>query len=361
LRLALLILLAPALVAQNLDPAVRDLARKVAAVVREAQPVTVAAAPAGVDAADLRLKLRAALNGMGVKLAAAATAEILVTVSRSWKERLLIAEVRRGEDRTVLIVPWPPESAGARPAAVTISRTPLREQPGVMLDAGATADGTLVVLEPERVALYGKTSAALTVEPRVAPPRDPRGRLVLEGGAFQAFLPGVTCRGTVDPAAMECQAGVAEWPLDSAGKAAFRTGRNHFDGPVTTITGAYRKLLPFYAGAYASGRWVFTGLDARAGIYNEKLESLGSTAAAGSDVAGTACGLLATRPGDAQRDAVQVFEVRDTEIAAISAPLEFSGTVTALWPAGKDAAVAVARDASTGTYAAYRLVVTCAP
>jgi hypothetical protein len=244
---------------------------------------------------------------------------------------------------------------------VTLSRTLLREQPEIMLDAGTASDDTLVVLEPARVALYGKAHASLPVASRTAPPRDARGMLVVEGGAFRAYLPGVTCLGTVDPPVMECKPAVAGWPLDAGSQAEFRSGRNFFDGPVTTVAGGYRKLLPFYAAARAGGHWVFTGLDGRAGIYNENLESLGSTSAIGSDVAGVACGLLATRPGDAQRDVVQVFEVHDTELAAVSGAVEFPGTVTALWPAGRDAAVAVARDANTGAYAAYRLVVACAP
>jgi hypothetical protein len=49
----------------------------------------------------------------------------------------------------------------------------------------------------------------------------------------------------------------------------------------------------------------------------------------------------------------------DQAPAPLIPPLSFSGPVTALWPSGPTAAVAVTRDPGTGKYAAYMLTVVC--
>lgn len=347
---ALLALLAPALLAQTLDDAVRDLAAKIAAISREMPALWVAAAAPGADTAEVRRRLRAELARLGVKLTAAG--ELRVTISENWQERLLVAEVPRDEERAVLISEWAREQPAAAPPAVSISRTLLREQAEPILDLVIAPDGTQVVLEPARVAIYGPVNAALPV-PGAVPARDPRGRLQLDGAAFHVWLPGVACQGTVaSPPTIDCKPGRIGWPVAPGIQAVFQTGRNYFEGG---------KTPPFYSAAAAGGNRVVTGLDGRATIYDEAGQPAGATPALGSEVAGASCGLLATVPGEQPTDAVRVFEIREGGAAPVSGPLEFSGAVTALWPAGGNSVLAVVRDAITGWYAAYRLVVRCAP
>ena len=70
--------------------------------------------------------------------------------------------------------------------------------------------------------------------------------------------------------------------------------------------------------------------------------------------------MLATRPGDGgQPEAVQAFAIANGAAAALTAPVEMPGPVTALWVSGGSAALAVSKDLSTGKYAAYLLTVAC--
>ncbi|MFB3827563.1 MAG: hypothetical protein ACE15B_12395 [Bryobacteraceae bacterium] len=322
MRFAVL-LAAAALSAQTQADAVRDIARRIAASVNE--PVALTGHAEAV---------RGELVRAGVELAAASGTEVRITASESWSERLLVAEIRRGEERTVLISAWP-RGERERAPSVSITRTLLREQKEPILDAAETGDGTLVILEPARVVLHGKVNASVAIDPAPAPSRDPRGRLLLDGDVFRVWLAGVTCRGTLAaPPAIECARGAGAWPLENGARAQFRAGRNYFerqDGP------------PFYSAAFTGGRWIYATVDGR-GF---------------ADVAGTGCGFLAV-PAGADTASVRVFNGSGGEPAPAGPPVEFNGPVTALWRWGQDAAIVVSRDARTGDYAAYRLLVACA-
>ena len=108
---------------------------------------------------------------------------------------------------------------------------------------------------------------------------------------------------------------------------------------MTPVSGGRVSLPPFYSAALVDGAWV---TDAR-GPWG--------------DVAGieAPCGQVLAENGDS----VQAFELAGREPAAAGAPVDFSGTVTALWPAGAAAVSVVARDSRTGRYAAYTLAVAC--
>jgi hypothetical protein len=57
---------------------------------------------------------------------------------------------------------------------------------------------------------------------------------------------------------------------------------------------------------------------------------------------------------------VRAFEFPDRDPLAVSPALEFSGGITALWTEAKGgSAIAVSRNAETGTYEAFRLAVAC--
>ena len=73
---------------------------------------------------------------------------------------------------------------------------------------------------------------------------------------------------------------------------------------------------------------------------------------------------LATGAGenmaDSGADSVRAYEIADRDPAPVSAALEFSGEITALWTEAKgDSAIAVVRNRETGDYEAFRLAVAC--
>jgi hypothetical protein len=86
----------------------------------------------------------------------------------------------------------------------------------------------------------------------------------------------------------------------------------------------------------------------------------------GSDIASvrSGCGpgwqILATSSQDAPSDEVRAFEIPDREPILVSARAEFAGHITALWAdSDSTSVVAVARNAETGKYEAYRLSIDC--
>jgi hypothetical protein len=86
----------------------------------------------------------------------------------------------------------------------------------------------------------------------------------------------------------------------------------------------------------------------------------------GSDIATihSSCGsgwqVLTSGNVDSTSDTVQAFEVPDREPVAVSAPIEFSGNVTAVWTSSEGSgAIAVLHNVETGTYEAFLLTITC--
>jgi hypothetical protein len=63
---------------------------------------------------------------------------------------------------------------------------------------------------------------------------------------------------------------------------------------------------------------------------------------------------------DSGADSVRAYEIADRDPAPVSAALEFSGEITALWTEAKgDSAIAVVRNREAGDYEAFRLAVAC--
>jgi hypothetical protein len=86
----------------------------------------------------------------------------------------------------------------------------------------------------------------------------------------------------------------------------------------------------------------------------------------GSEIAGvrSGCGsgqqILASGSGDGRSDTVRAFEVIGREPVPVSAELEVTGSITALWTESSGAnAVMVVHNLETGRYEAFRLTLTC--
>jgi hypothetical protein len=173
---------------------------------------------------------------------------------------------------------------------------------------------------------------------------------------------------------MECRASEAPWVLESGSRglllATFAATRNYFDGRIVTQTGARKTVAAFYSAASAESQgrtiWLMTQTDGHTLLADASFEPLGSIASWGSDIAGVdaRCGpasqVLATRAGDAgEPDAIQSYAIADRAAAPVTAPALFPGPVTALWPSGPGAALAVARDLASGEYIAYVITISC--
>jgi hypothetical protein len=173
---------------------------------------------------------------------------------------------------------------------------------------------------------------------------------------------------------MDCRPTDEPWVLESGSRAmllaSFSPARNYFDGRVTTQTGLRKTVAPFFSAASVEeqGRqlWLLAMVDGRTQIFDSGFDSVGGVAGWGSDIAGTEarCGggfqVLATKAGDGQEpDTLRAFSVVNRVPAPLTAPVEFPGPITALWPAGAGSVLAVTHNVETNRYAAYLIAVVC--
>ena len=59
-------------------------------------------------------------------------------------------------------------------------------------------------------------------------------------------------------------------------------------------------------------------------------------------------------------DSLRAYEIADRDPVPVSAPLDVSGEITALWPDVKyDSAIAIVHDRERGEYEAFRVALSC--
>jgi hypothetical protein len=376
------------------DPgsAARELAAKTAAYAGAGSAVAVAwrngSSLGSAELGQARTAFEAGLRQAGTRIAEPASIDIRVTLSENPAQYLLVEEAHRGEDRQVWIAFWPRRENAARraPPGLSLDRKLVWEQDEQILDV-AFPGSAMLVLSPSKVTLYAKPNGqweerqSAAIAPSKPWPRDLRGRLRASGSNFQVFLPGMTCNGAVEPAlALGCRPSDEPWVLESGSRAlllaSFAAGRNYFDGRVVAQNGSPHAVPAFYTAAEFDERgqvfWVLALVDGRAQLFDPSwgAASANTGIAWGSDLAGidARCGpaaqILATRPGSdgtpgSEPDAIQTFSFADRAPQPVTAPVVFSGPVTALWTFGGNSALAVSKDLSTGRYAAYVLTVAC--
>src|SRR5579872_2773776 len=111
--------------------------------------------------------------------------------------------------------------------------------------------------------------------------------------------------------------------------------------------------------------WLFAATDGQVHIVDGASDQIAKFGW-GSDLASvkTSCGagwqVLATSAGDANGDSVRAYEFPDRDPVAVSAAVDFAGSITAMWtePRG-DTAVVITKDRETGSYEAFRLALAC--
>ena len=357
------------------------------------------------EASQIRRALRSELRHRGLLLTGSkqAAIEIQVTLSENVEGYVWVAEIRNGSSRDVaMITVARPEAGPPRSVAEPLSIRKIRiyEQSEPMLDfavlensvpapTGTPRAARALVLSLHAVSLYEKDEEARKnssgwQKRESAPvlrlrswPRDPRGRLIIgRENSFSVNLPGAKCNGTLEPALkLDCHESDDPWPLVDGslpGAAAyFAADRNFFDGRIRFEDGHELKLAPFFSAGYVRSKggamWLLAGLDDRAQLLGLGAESLAKIGGWGSAIISlqTACQsggqVLANRAGDSsQADAVLAYEIVNRKAEAASAPVEFSGPVTELWPvADGSAAIAISHNLKTGTYEAFRLSISC--
>ena len=316
-------------------------------------------------------------RGSGARLVKAdsAAAEVLITLSEDWQGYVWVANIKQNGGSKLVIkrVARVQRTAALRTPSVTLQKLFSWSQDSPMLDF-VRDDQTLLVLEPEQVAVYvndssrWKPTMMLSITHELPWPRDLRGRLLVHSRQITVFLPGTLCTGMVSPPQLQCHASDDPWQLDAGPLSAafFSPTRNFFTGVLAGQNAGVSVPGFFSAAAWSSGetrQWLFAGNDGRARLYQN---SLSSPAAVfndwGSDVAAvrSSCGsgwqVLMT---PATGNSLQAVEIVNRDAVPVSSSLELSGAVRALWPSGNGQVRGITESAATGKYEAFALSVSC--
>jgi hypothetical protein len=332
---------------------------------------------------DLRLQL--ASSGVHTVSAEQAATTLDVTLSENTKGYLWVAVLhRRQTEPAVVMVPVarPDTSVPVQDLPpMSLRKTLLWTQEQPMLDVLLMEQTNLVrmmVLDAENVAIYRATNGHWQKEQSLALahslpwPRDLRGRLVLRTDhGIDAYLPGVICQISATFNSVVCRDSSDPWPLSSqlALTGFFAPSRNFFTGVLTPGIGRQTSISKFYSAASVprqnSTLWVIATIDGTVHVLDGTSEQTASVHW-GSDIASvsSSCGsgwqILATQPGAPPTDAVRAFEMPEPNPVPVSAGSDFAGPISALWTEANGAsAVAVSKNAATGSYEAYRVAVAC--
>lgn len=363
------------------------------------------------DSEVIQNGLRSALEGLGIRLVKAEqAATVAIYLSENPTSYVWVAEIRQGAGEVAVVMvsaPRPEGSTTHESVPLSLRKIPLWRQDDPILDVAVLEENAtptrIAVLDAEKVALYRWQGGKWQQEQELGIvharpwPRDLRGRLIpAKDHLLDVYLPGVMCRSAVGaPLTLNCHETDDPWPLVPAALSggtfsAFPSGgspsvaippvgafyapaRNFFTGALTPGVGKFRTVSKFYSAALLPREkyllWLFASTDGRVHMV-DGMSDQATKLEWGSDLASvkTACGAgwqvlatsSATSTDDAYGDSVRAYEWPDRDPVAVSAAVDFSGAVTALWTEGKgDTAIAVVRDRETGTYEAFRLALAC--
>jgi hypothetical protein len=337
---------------------------------------------------EIKSALTTKLRVAGLQLASTTVAatEVQVTLSENAQGYVWVAQVKLGSEIKVAMVTAPrAHSVAPAPAtpSMSVRKTPLFSQGLPILDAATFPSGNdrnLLVLDPENVTLYNMVGGRWQVSQKMpllrvhAWPRDLRGKLVLaRDHLFDAYLPGVLCSSSGGaPLVMNCREGDDPWPVGTSQRAFYSPARNFFTGVLVPAVGQQGSVAPFYSAAPLARpnytMWVLSRVDGTVHVLDgmndiamRGARDWGNGLAAVQSSCGSGAQLLVTAAGDGSAaDVLRAFEIVGREPVEASAPVDFSGPVTALWtaPDGRTA-IAVAHNLNTGAYDAFELAVTC--
>jgi len=341
--------------------------------------------------------LESALQEVGVRLVndEQAAASIALSLSENQTAYVWIAEVRQGgADSAIVMVSVPRTAATVRlpdSMPMTLGKTLVWSGNNAILDVaileGDASPIRIAVLSAEDLSLYRLQAGKWRIEQNLSIshskpwPLDLHGRLVpTRDQRLDAYLPGVFCQ-MASAATLNCRESDDPWPLGIANAPAagsspapllaafFTPRRNFFTGVITPSIGKFSAAPKFYSAAFLPRDkyilWLFAATDGKLHILDGIRDQI-SVSDWGGDIATvrTNCGagwqVLATKADDQSGDSVRAYELPDRDPIAVSAPISFSGKVSGLWTqANGDNAIAVVKNAETGSYEAYRLTVAC--
>jgi hypothetical protein len=308
-----------------------------------------------------------------------AQVEVQIAFSEDWQGYVWVATVQQGTSSQMVIkkIAHRQPAASSRAPSLTLRKIPVWQQEGQILDFFQD-NQNLLILEPGQLSIYASDSGqwrprqTLGIPHQHPWPRDLRGRLEVHSGHVDVFLPGTRCSGNISPPALECRESDDPWPVDSGLIAFFSSRRNFFSGLLAGQS-AGASVVPFFSGAaWQNGDqriWFFTGTDGRARLFQNDLSSpvatyngWGSAVAAVHSNCGSGWQLLTSAPTDTIRpDSVQAVEIAGREALPVSAPVDLSGAVEALWTAGNYNQIVngVMQSQASGKYEAFTLTVIC--
>jgi hypothetical protein len=360
-----------------------DLARQIAALTGPGPARLILENASTLPASEIpviRRLLEQDLHRLGVLSGGSDSATLIrVTLSENLQGGLWVAEVQEGTEMRVSMLPVPlaPAAPSGNGGTITIRRTLLITDDAPVLDAKIFVTGgvqRLVVLEPERIVTYERNAAALGTSPWIQDqsfplthsrpyPRDLRGELVAAmDPVFDAWLPGVNCRGAESNAgvgtslAVTCADSDDPWPIRSGQKAFFNALRDNFTGVLAPGFGM--DLPPFYeAGELpheTGAAMLLTLVDGRVLLMDAGVaKPVAGANDWGSDFAvlrsgcGSGAQVLVSGSGAAAAgDSLRAWEITGREAIPVSAPVSVDGVVTAIWPStdGTSATIVVRRE-----------------
>ena len=346
-----------------------ELSAKIAGLVTAGDSVQVTSSPADARlGADVVRLLRS--RGLRIVDAEGATT-VHLTCGDGLRDRVCGAEIRRSGALQVAV------SAKARRGgdavdgpSLALQLTPILAQRGPLLDVAAAGDQWLV-LEPHRVWLRPRDETVdasrvptASIATSRAWPRDLRGRLKVAANAFEAHLPGVTCRGTLTPFAMGCADESEPWPLAIA-NTGIVPGRNYFTTP---------EGLPFYGaaplGSAAESGWIavdqqgrLTLLDRNRAVasrttFADDIVRVTASCSSSAYFVAAASAIGAAEPGST--DELQLLRISDTTPVVVQT-VRLPGRVTALWgDLASSSATVILRYPGGTRHEAHRVVLSCA-
>jgi hypothetical protein len=330
----------------------------------------------------IRRMLESDLRGLGVSTGGNDSATVIrVTLSQNLQGGLWVAEVQEGTEVrvTMLAVSLAAPLSGSAAPSLTLRRTLLLSVPETVLDAAVfAAPGAerLVILEPERLVIYGRSTTALAgpgapvaewsvlqtiaIEHGRSFPRDLRGRIfAAQDHLFDAYLPGVLCTGsdTGGQLAVACAESDDPWPITSSQRAFYSGMRDYFTGILAPGNGM--ELPPFYTAADypqpTGSAMLFSEVSGSVVLMeNASARPLSGANDWGSDFAvvrsgcGSGAQVLVSGSGAATAgDTLRAFEIVGREAVPVSAPLNVDGEIAGMSTAaaGATATMIVRRDA----------------
>jgi hypothetical protein len=320
------------------------------------------------DDSRTRAEVARLLTTRGLRIDGSRDATIVdASCGANLRERVCAAAVGRGDARRIVIASGALDAKAPREPAVTIELRPIYTQRGAMLDVAA-APGHLLVLTPQSVSLVADAATPAIGQQVVASrpittsrvwPRDIRGMLQVSGTGFDAFLPGVTCRGTIAPLTMSCVDENEPWPIgvDNGGLA---PSRNTFATP---------EGLVFYEAASIDRRrtlvvgeqGMLTWLDERRRATSRLHPSDHVAAFADSCGGDSTYVITSVRAPEQSSEALRLWRVGGEQLAPTPSTAALTGVLTSLWrvPAARHA-TAIIHDIAADRYEAFQISLSCA-